>query len=99
MTFKRIRTDESHGCMTGIMLLYLPTYSPDLNPIEESFSTCAHISFFFLFTHILAGKAYLRRNGTILRAAEDPIAVLLDSCGCITAEMAEGWFRHAGYIL
>ncbi len=24
----------------GIMLLYLPPYSPDLNPIEESFSTC-----------------------------------------------------------
>lgn len=22
------------------MLLYLPAYSPDLNPIEESFSTC-----------------------------------------------------------
>ncbi|ESK85350.1 tc1-mariner class transposase [Moniliophthora roreri MCA 2997] len=24
----------------GIMLLYLPPYSPDLNPIKESFSTC-----------------------------------------------------------
>lgn len=24
-----------------IMLIYLPPYSPDLNPIEESFSVCA----------------------------------------------------------
>ena len=24
----------------GCLILYLPAYSPDLNPIEESFSTC-----------------------------------------------------------
>jgi transposase len=24
----------------GCLLIYLPAYSPDLNPIEESFSTC-----------------------------------------------------------
>jgi hypothetical protein len=45
------------------------------------------------------GKAYLERHGTLLRQAEDPILALLDSCGCITADMAEGWFRHAGYIV
>ena len=66
------------------MLLYLPPYSPDLNPIEESFSTW---------------KAYLCRNGVILQAAEDPILMLLDSIGCVTLHMAEGWFRHAGYIV
>lgn len=82
------------------MLLYLPTYSPDLNPIEESFSTCAHISMYIVLSaHFVAGKVYICRNGTILRAAEDPIGVLLESCGCITAEMAEGWFHHAGYIV
>ncbi|PBK91210.1 hypothetical protein ARMGADRAFT_932907 [Armillaria gallica] len=58
------------------MILYLPPYSPDLNPIEESFSTCM----------------------PILCDDEDPILVLLDACGCITAEMALGWFQHAGYI-
>ncbi|PPQ84932.1 hypothetical protein CVT24_000123, partial [Panaeolus cyanescens] len=43
-----------------VMLLYLPPYSPDLNPIEESFSTW---------------KAYLRRNSRTLEAAygNDPI--------------------------
>lgn len=67
----------------GIMLLYLPPYSPDLNPIEESFSTW---------------KAYLCRHGAIIREDEDPIQALLDSCGCVTAEMARRWFIHAGYI-
>jgi len=27
----------------GCLLIYLPPYSPDMNPIEESFSTCAHV--------------------------------------------------------
>ncbi|KAF7373112.1 Tc1-mariner class transposase [Mycena sanguinolenta] len=67
----------------GIMLLFLSPYSPDLNPIEESFSTW---------------KAYLRRHGQTIQEAEDPIAALLESTSCITAEMAEEWFRHAGYI-
>ena len=67
----------------GCLILYLPAYSPDLNPIEESFSTI---------------KAHIRRHGTTLRQAEDPFAMLLDVCGCITPEMCRGWFRHAGYI-
>ena len=66
------------------MLLYLPPYSPDLSPIEESFSTW---------------KAYLRRCGLTLQDIEDPIFTLLDSIGCITAEMATQWFHHAGYIV
>ena len=66
------------------MLLYLPPYSPDLSPIEESFSTW---------------KAYLRRCGSTLQDIEDPIFTLLDSIGCITAEMATQWFHHAGYIV
>jgi transposase len=28
----------------GCLLIYLPPYSPDMNPIEESFSTCMHVS-------------------------------------------------------
>jgi hypothetical protein len=66
------------------MLLYLPPYSPDLSPIEESFSTW---------------KAYLRCNGVLLRDSEDPIHTLMDTLGCITADMARGWFKHAGYIV
>uniref|UniRef100_A0A0W0GF12 Putative transposase n=1 Tax=Moniliophthora roreri TaxID=221103 RepID=A0A0W0GF12_MONRR len=68
----------------GIMLLYLPPYSPDLNPIEESFSTW---------------KPYLQRNGQWIRNEEDQVLALLDACGCVTAEKARGWFHHAGYIV
>jgi hypothetical protein len=35
----------------------------------------------------------------MLHTAEDPIFALLDSAGCIMGKMAEGWFRHAGYII
>jgi len=67
-----------------IMLLYLPTYLLDLNPIEESFSTW---------------KAHLHWHGETLRGHNDPIFVLLDTLGCITVEMALNWFHHAGYIV
>lgn len=51
------------------------------------------------YTEVLfAGKAYLRRHGHTIREEEDPINALLESTACITAEMAKGWFRHAGYI-
>jgi len=44
----------------------------------------------------LSGKAYLRHHGGMICGADDPILVLLEACGCITAE---GWFRHAGYVV
>lgn len=66
------------------MLLYLPPYSPDLNPIEESFSTW---------------KAYLRRYGETLDDVNDPIFALLETTGCVTSMMAVHWFLHAGYIV
>ena len=69
---------------TDVMLLYLPPYSPDLNPIEESFSVW---------------KAHLRREATALQAADDPIFALLESVGCITADMAANWVHHSGYIV
>lgn len=39
----------------------------------------------------------MRRHATEIRAAHDPIHALLEACGCISAEMARGWFAHAGY--
>ncbi|KAF7361312.1 Tc1-mariner class transposase [Mycena sanguinolenta] len=66
----------------GSLLLFLPPYSPDLNPIEESFSTL---------------KAYMRRHGSEMLAAEDPVLAILEACACILPEMARNWFIHAGY--
>src|SRR5271168_3131126 len=61
-----------------IMLLYLPPYSPDLNPIEESFSTCVLIHEIIDcdllgLQMILLGKSYIRRNAANLQTEEDPI--------------------------
>jgi len=33
-------TCTSDCILVGCLILYLPAYSPDLNPIDESFSTC-----------------------------------------------------------
>lgn len=40
----------------------------------------------------------MRRHGAQMHAAEDPMQSLIEACGCITAEMAQLWFVHAGYI-
>ncbi|KIK95152.1 hypothetical protein PAXRUDRAFT_141345 [Paxillus rubicundulus Ve08.2h10] len=73
-----------HYDLLGCLLFYLPPYSPDLNPIVESFS---------------AYKAHLRQHAHQLRNNEDPITVLLKACGCVTAEASRAWFQHAGYIV
>jgi hypothetical protein len=52
--FSLCRAQQFDGDMSGIMLLYLPTYSPDLNPIEESFSTCVHISMCYYVTIVIS---------------------------------------------
>lgn len=73
----------------GVKLVYLPPYSPDLNPIEEAFS---------------ALKAYTRRYGGIFRAAAetgsqaDTLMWIYEALDTVmTADSARGWFRHAGY--
>lgn len=68
--------------------MYLPPYSPELNPIEEAFSSI---------------KARIRRDRTVVLAAmEDSDAkvyeVLWGIVFSITPEMATGWYRHSGYI-
>jgi hypothetical protein len=85
----------------GCLILYLLAYSPDLNPIEESFSA-REFKIPLCFAYMLIDfvvKAYLRRHGHYLRQLHDLILALLEACSCITADMCEGWFRHAGYIL
>lgn len=76
----------------GMQYVFLPPYSPDLNPIEHAFS---------------AIKAHLRRNGNHgheVMAAAAPNAdleiqlYLLDAVFSVEAEDAEGWFQSCGYI-
>jgi transposase len=69
-------------------LLFLPPYSPDLNPIEEAFSKI---------------KAWIRRNNEFFSYSEDdePHALIydmLEAMNIITEEDAIGYFIHAGYF-
>ena len=68
---------EARGCQ----LLFLPSYSPDLSPIEEAFSKL---------------KAYLRRAGA--RTHEALQEAVIQGLATITAQDAQGWFRHCGYL-
>ncbi len=64
----------------GCQLLFLPSYSPDLSPIEEAFSKL---------------KAFLRHAQARTREAlQEAIAQAITT---ITAQDAQGWFRHCGY--
>jgi len=72
----------------GMHLIYLPVYSPDLNPIEEAFSSI---------------KAWLRANhdyvnGGLEGAGGDPYAVIWEAVHSVTPEGAYGWYQHAEYI-
>jgi hypothetical protein len=69
----------------GILIEYLPPYSPDLNPIEEAFSQIKH----FIWWH----KDYYSRtqgNGILYDMYE-----VLD---IVTPDDAKGFIAHARYF-
>ncbi len=65
----------------GADLLFLPSYSPDLNPIEEAFSKTL--------------KALVRKEGA--RVREVLVEAIGRALAAVTPEDAAGWFAHAGY--
>lgn len=81
------------------MLLFLPPYSPDLNPIEESFSAGMGVEHTIQhqLTHSIV-KAWIRRHWRRLANSQTPKVDLLEACGAVTAEKARSWFRHSGYM-
>jgi hypothetical protein len=70
----------------GARLLYLPSYSPDFNPIELAF---------------LSIKAWLRANRDHLdeNQAGTVYDALWQAVHAISAESARGWYKHCGYII
>ena len=74
-------------------LLYLPTYSPDFNPIEEAFSSI---------------KAWIRGNHdyVCLETVPDdldthihPYLMIWDAVfEAVTPTKIEGWFKDSGYL-
>jgi transposase len=75
--------------ISGIKLVYLPPYSPDLNPIEECFA--------FI-------KSYIRCRGQEFRDSVEsgnkagPYLYLYAALDKVTPIASRGWFRNSGYL-
>lgn len=67
----------------GIRVEFLPPYSPDLNPIETSFSIM---------------KNFLKLNRDFIENFDNPIYALLVASFQITPAMAEGFFKGTVYL-
>ena len=68
---------------SGVIVRFLPPYSPDLNPIEEAFAKVKH---------------FLRLNEVVLKSLADPTPVILEAFGQITPHDCQGYMHHAGYL-
>ena len=66
----------------GILLFFLPPYSPDLNPIEEAFSYV---------------KTYLREHDELLQSITNPTHVIQSAFHSITKNLCKSWINHSGY--
>ncbi len=67
----------------GILTMFLPPYSPDLNPAEE------------LFSYV---KYYLKQHDDILQAVRDPKPIIEAAFKSVFTEDCLGWIGHSGYI-
>ena len=65
----------------GAFLIYLPPYSPDLNPIEELFSSV---------------KSYLKANEALLQIT-DIESILLAAFTNIYSDDYKAWVKDSGY--
>lgn len=66
----------------GIPCLFLPPYSPDLNPIEETFSSI---------------KYFLQDHDDLMQATNNPISIIQSAFDNITKEQCLGWIKDCGY--
>ena len=67
----------------GVRVIFLPPYSPDLNPIEEAISKI---------------KAFIRRNYDLFTPGDEILYDIKIAMETITPEDAEGYFFHGGYF-
>lgn len=66
----------------GAKLIYLPPYSPDLNPIEQAFA--------FL-------KGWLRRHRDDFTGPDSRPWLIHQASLAVTPRHAAGWIRNSGY--
>ena len=67
----------------GILIRFLPPYSPDLNPIEEVFSKV---------------KAYIKDNEVVYQSTKNPRLLVSSAFTTITTHDCNQYIKHAGYI-
>ena len=86
--------------------MFLPPYSPDYSPIEQSFSCGTNFFFFHVTNHFFLiittnslVKAHLRRHYHRFVNSEYPEQDLVNACfEAVSPEKAKGWFRDCGYL-
>lgn len=66
----------------GILVIALPPYSPDLNPIEETFSYI---------------RSYLKTHQILLDSLPNPLNMITSAFISITDQHCQAWISHAGY--
>lgn len=78
----------------GCWFLFLPAYSPDLNPIEinRAFTRTNGVHA-LIFAKL---KAYLKRIGA--RTFDHLLNAIGDICAMFSPEECSNFFRHAGYL-
>ena len=64
----------------GILLIYLPPYSPDYNPIEIAF---AYV------------KQYLKKHDYVMEAFTDPKSIVQSTFDSISEELCQAWVSHS----
>ena len=67
----------------GIHYIFLPPYSPDLNPIEEAFSYV---------------KQYLREHDELVQSVPNPSFILQNAFDSITQQHCNSWISDSGYL-
>lgn len=68
---------------SGVIVRFLPPYSPDLNPIEEAFAQVKH---------------FLKQNDLVFQSVANPVPIIWDAFGQVTATNCQGYMHHSGYL-
>lgn len=68
---------------SGSILIYLPPYSPDYNPIEELFSKV---------------KGWIRANDVVFQSSNEPELIIHEAFLQITQDDCYGYFKHGEYV-
>jgi hypothetical protein len=67
----------------GAILIYLPPYSPDTNPIEEAFSKVKH---------------FIRMNDIVMESIDDPEPLIREAFYRLSSSDCYGYFYHSEYV-